>query len=1052
MSLRKNAQAAAVNKAINAQETPVKEKHVRMSIIGTFQDQGARVFWNVGTRLPLQGNPIICWKFCYTLHKLLREGHAQTIPDSYKFVSHLTDLGKLWGLLREGYGKLISCYCKLLVCKLEFHRKYPKFPGNLQVNKEILDNIGENDVNIFFELCTEFFDYMEELLNLQKAVFGSLDMSRANSMTSTGQCRIHPLIPCIQDSSQLYDFSVKTMFKLHAALPADTLAGHRQRFLNQFKVLRNFYLSASNLQYFKYLIHVPQLPENPPNFLVASDLYSHVSPVVVVPPQDDDRESIVEGSLVDAEVPPPSAQLQVMYNEQNLVDLTIPADQRHNGASSPSDVDREKDQLIESLMRQIERLKQEIHRLKAEHQQMVDQLRATISDLQAECVQNKQLVEQAYNDNEDLKKQVTSGSAQQTTAYQTLVVKLANIETKSKTNEEKFHKMKDVYNKLREEHIKLLRTHAEVSKSLNATKTKKEEDANTRKEVEEELMRLKAQHVAAEQMQQAASNKDKELSDALTSRSYLEQKVQELESQMSVLKQEKDTLLEESASLGNDNAEIHEELKKVISEKMLLTAEKTELEDQLERLAAERSSLVEENNLLTSELGRSQAERKQQEADAERQLLEAQLQLLAKGAAEAEAVVRDCLEQFDNPQHATITCTPEYLLTRTEYLSPSLTRFREQFKSFREKPADAGALMCSMTMFAHLMGDCLIQGKATSHLADIDKEQELVNTCRQVGAETISAFTLLKNKDDHEGVQQQLNEVEAGIEKVVVLVEALVPKMEDVKKDELGDLVDQEMQGTMDLVESAARRIEEMLNNSRKSDSGVTLEVNERILDSCNALMMAVKILIERSKDLQIEIATQGRGSTSVKEFYKRNHRWTEGLISAAKSVGFSAKILVDAADSIVGGDGKLEELLVCSQEIAASTAQLVVASKVKASRDSERLTNLSRASHSVSQATGGVVASVKTGARLIDDRDIMDFSKLSLHQAKRLEMDSQVRVLELENAVVKERKQLASLRTKHYQLAGSSEGWDEEDIPRSIREKSMARLRNLAADLSVTT
>ncbi len=34
-------------------------------------------------------------------------------------------------------------------------------------------------------------------------------------------------------------------------------------------------------------------------------------------------------------------------------------------------------------------------------------------------------------------------------------------------------------------------------------------------------------------------------------------------------------------------------------------------------------------------------------------------------------------------------------------------------------------------------------------------------------------------------------------------------------------------------------------------------------------------------------------------------------------------------ADKLVNGNGKLEEIIVCSNEIAASTAQLVVASNV---------------------------------------------------------------------------------------------------------------------------
>ena len=51
--------------------------------------------------------------------------------------------------------------------------------------------------------------------------------------------------------------------------------------------------------------------------------------------------------------------------------------------------------------------------------------------------------------------------------------------------------------------------------------------------------------------------------------------------------------------------------------------------------------------------------------------------------------------------------------------------------------------------------------------------------------------------------------------------------------------------------------------------------------------------------------------------------------MSAAKAVGMGAGVLVDAADAVVAGDGKFEELVVCSQEVAASTVQLVVASKV---------------------------------------------------------------------------------------------------------------------------
>lgn len=84
-----------------------------------------------------------------------------------------------------------------------------------------------------------------------------------------------------------------------------------------------------------------------------------------------------------------------------------------------------------------------------------------------------------------------------------------------------------------------------------------------------------------------------------------------------------------------------------------------------------------------------------------------------------------------------------------------------------------------------------------------------------------------------------------------------------------------------------------MLNESRKSHSGVKLEVNEKILDSCTNLMAAVSLLIKKARLLQAEIVAQGKGTHSVKEFYKRNHQWTEGLISAAKAVAIGAKFLL---------------------------------------------------------------------------------------------------------------------------------------------------------------
>merc|ERR1719445_1444349 len=152
------------------------------------------------------------------------------------------------------------------------------------------------------------------------------------------------------------------------------------------------------------------------------------------------------------------------------------------------------------------------------------------------------------------------------------------------------------------------------------------------------------------------------------------------------------------------------------------------------------------------------------------------------------------------------------------------------------------------------------------------------------------------------------------------------------------------------------------------------------LFTSCTGLVRAIRELVNKSKALQKEIISERGGEVSDKEFYKMNSRWTEGLISAAKAVGLGAKLLVDAADRVVLGSGKFEEIMVASQEIAASTAQLVIASRVKAREGSDRFTELRLASKLVTEATGAVVAVAKSSAVTAENADL-DFSGLSAHQ-----------------------------------------------------------------------
>ncbi|XP_009321900.1 PREDICTED: huntingtin-interacting protein 1-like [Pygoscelis adeliae] len=588
-------------------------------------------------------------------------------------------MSRMWGHLSEGYGQLCSIYLKLLRTKMEFHTKNPRFPGNLQMSDRQLDEAGENDVNNFFQLTVEMFDYLEGELNLFQTVFSSLDMSRSVSVTAAGQCRLAPLIQVILDCSHLYDYTVKLLFKLHSCLPADTLQGHRDRFLEQFRKLKDLFYRSSNLQYFKRLIQIPQLPENPPNFLRASALSEHISPVVVIPAEASSPDSEPITDLVEMD----TASQSLFDNKfDDIFGSSFSSDPFNFNSQNGMNKD-DKDRLIEQLYGEIAALKEELENFKAE-----------------------------VGDNHP---------------------------------------------------------NAEVTKQVTAAR-------------------------------QAQGDVERE---------------------------------------------------------------KKELEDSFQRVS-------------------EQAQRKSQE----------------------QAEVLDTLKR-------------ELAASRQEL---------QVLQGTLESSTQAGA-------------------EQSTRIAGLEQERDSLSQAAEQHGEEMAAL-----------------------------------------RAEL-----QQLRDTL----------------SRRGFGGPR---------PCHLPVPNAQPCLSR-----------WQGVASPKEFYAKNSRWTEGLISASKAVGWGATVMVDAADLVVQGKGTFEELMVCSREIAASTAQLVAASKVKADKDSANLCKLQQASRGVNQATAGVVASTKAGKSQVEEKDSMDFSSMTLTQIKRQEMDSQVRVLELENQLQKERQKLGELRKKHYELAGVAEGWEED-------------------------
>ncbi|KAM8815305.1 huntingtin-interacting protein 1-related protein isoform 1-T1 [Rhynchonycteris naso] len=995
-------QAISISKAINTQEAPVKEKHARRIILGTHHEKGAFTFWSYAIGLPLPSSAILSWKFCHVLHKVLRDGHPNVLHDCQRYRSNIREIGELWGHLHDRYGQLVNVYTKLLLTKISFHLKHPQFPAGLEVTDEVLEKAAGTDINDIFQLTVEMFDYMDCELKLSESVFRQLNTAIAVSQMSSGQCRLAPLIQVIQDCSHLYHYTVKLLFKLHSCLPADTLQGHRDRFHEQFHSLKNFFRRASDMLYFKRLIQIPRLPEGPPNFLRASALAEHIKPVVVIPaeaPEDEEPENLIEISTG-----PPAAEPAVVAN---LFDQTF-------GPPNGS-VKDDRDLQIETLKREVEMLRAELEKIKLEAQRYIAQLKGQVNALEAELEEQRKQKQKALVDNEQLRHELAQLRAAQQESERTQSLR-EEAEKRASATEARYAKLKEQHGKLVATHAELLRKNADTARQLTVNQQNQEEVQRVKEQLafqveqvkRESEMKLEEQSDQLEKAKRELEVKAGELVHMQEALSRSEQSGSELSARLDMLSVEKEAL---SSAVQQREAELQ-------AAQGLAQERAVALSQEQQRHSQERDELQ----------GRL-ANKESQEQGLQQRLLAEQFAVLQRTAAEAERILRDAVGKLDDPLHLRCTSSPDYLVSRAQAALEAVSALEAGLTQYLTSRSDASALVAALTQFSHLAADTIINGSATSHLAPTDPADRLIDACRECGSR---ALELVGQLQDQQTVQKaQAGLVRIPLQGILQLGQELRPRSLDVRQEELGAVVDKELAATSAAIEEAVRRIEDMMNQARHASSGVKLEVNERILTSCTDLMKAIRLLVTASTHLQKEIVESGRGAATQQEFYAKNSRWTEGLISASKAVGWGATQLVESADKVVLHTGKYEELIVCSHEIAASTAQLVAASKVKANKNSPHLSRLQECSRTVNVMAANVVASTKSGQEQIEDRDTMDFSGMSLIKLKKQEMETQVRVLELEKTLEAERVRLGELRRQHYMLAGGVGSPSEEEPSR---------------------
>ncbi|TGZ69803.1 hypothetical protein CRM22_003528 [Opisthorchis felineus] len=958
-------QAIHINKAITDKDVPPKVKHVRAIILATFEEHSSKFFYTLTSDRPLSSSPVLCWKFLYIVYKLLRSGHPECIGDGIRNASKLWQLQASWQAQRTSHSYPLAQFFRLLIGRLKLHRKYSILPGNLELTVRDKSTALQALPDHLFQFSVDLMDFLEEILRFHEAIIAAVELEGVAVCTPAAQCKMNPLLLCLQDAAAVYDLIVHILFKLHELLGSDAMAGHRERFAYLHDKLAAFFQKASRIQYFKALVQIPSLTQSPPDFCVGSELDRHKSfrvAVIESPSSEDESEPHPpESSLDGVTVVPsrsspsptrnPPATSAATINNQLLPLSDEPPDfstldlisgpplRTHDGTSTQPAVEEHQAEVLQNkrhfgrlgcaqhnedheFLLETELLKSEVHHLKDEHERFVSSLVERIKTLESEIqdvVQQKSLREEHCEE----------------------------LETKARLNasraeafEEKFVKLKHVYAKLRDEHVTLLR-------DLATNQTMMEELERTNMNLVKQIASLEAQLMGVKNTDLNVSENGHENGDAV---------------------------LHSSGSLD-----------RIVSPKPLIDS----LGEHIQQThSAVQDAVVHMNG--TSAIQKYQ---------------DRLLSLMCARIVDGFDCLRNRLSNLERAQQCEFPT--DFYVSILETASGGIQKFRDLLQETSD--TDSDEFLLSVCDLASRLYAILSQHKAYSSQSD-DDCQLLI---KQLVSDAVQLFQALATDQNAASpnipdVTRCLKQLDSSLDRLRIVHSVLKQTDDEI---EWLSLVDKEMCETAKSMTAAEEKFRQLATTSFPTLSGTPLRVHQLVLDRCSALIAAIRDLVLKSKVAQQSI----NEDTVNSQNYKRHGRWTQGILSAAKSVGACANVLVEVSDQLVSNrEHVFERLLVVAQEVSASTTQLFVASRVKLPPDSLHLSELQAAVRLVSQTTGDLVGSVKSAIETHEAIEL-DFSGLTLTQAKRMQVESQVRVLKLEKALEDERYQLSQLRKHNY-------------------------------------
>ncbi|KAK2151016.1 hypothetical protein LSH36_379g01080 [Paralvinella palmiformis] len=153
-------------------------------------------------------------------------------------------------------------------------------------------------------------------------------------------------------------------------------------------------------------------------------------------------------------------------------------------------------------------------------------------------------------------------------------------------------------------------------------------------------------------------------------------------------------------------------------------------------------------------------------------------------------------------------------------------------------------------------------------------------------------------------------------------------------------IAESELLSAANAIEAAAKKLTQLKPRVQPKQVNENLNFEEQILEAAKSIAAATAALVKAASAAQRELIAQGKiGQFSSEQ--EEDSQWSQGLISAARLVAVAVQSLCEAANAMVQGHGSEEKLISSAKQVASSTAQLLVACKVKADAESPAMRRL---------------------------------------------------------------------------------------------------------------